>query len=196
MHTPINIGTEQDFDLAEIKDMYRLRARVFGERMGWEVTIFSGMEIDEYDALSPYYLIVRNSDGQLCGCVRIMPTEGPYMLKNTFPELLSGHVAPENPHIWELSRFAIRSDSKRNFGFTELVVNVMRELDNFANRMNISRYVIVTTTAIERLLKHIGIEMYRFGPPRRIGVEKTVALTIEVSERTHHVLFGDAEETV
>jgi acyl homoserine lactone synthase len=190
MKAKIKIGTRQDFELTELAEMYRLRAKVFGERMGWEVAILSGMEIDGYDALSPYYMSVHDASQELRGCWRILPTEGPYMLKDTFPELLHGQPAPEDPHIWELSRFAIDSDNDERFAFGALSLYAMREIVNFADQMGIARYVTVTTTSMERLLKRTGIDMCRFGPPVRIGIENAVALTIEMSEQTHVALFG------
>ena len=41
-------------DLAE---MHRLRYRVFKERLGWDVQVSGGMEIDEFDTLHPAYLL-------------------------------------------------------------------------------------------------------------------------------------------
>jgi acyl homoserine lactone synthase len=194
MKAKITIGTRQDFELAELAEMYRLRAKVFGERMGWEVAILSGMEIDGYDALSPYYMLVHGASSELLGCWRILPTQGPYMLKDTFPELLHGQSAPEEARVWELSRFAMVSGADGHFAFTELVLDAMRELEKFAGRMGITRFVTVTTTSVERMMKRTGIEMHRFGPPMRIGVENAVALTIEVSEQTHQALFGQVAE--
>ncbi|MGV2290716.1 acyl-homoserine-lactone synthase [Trinickia sp. YCB016] len=190
MKATIRIGTRQDFAMAELAQMYRLRAKVFRDRMKWNVAILSGMEIDGYDALSPHYMLVHGSSNELRGCWRVLPTEGPYMLKDTFPELLHGHPTPEDPRVWELSRFAIESDSEERFAFGDLALDAMREIVKFADRMGIVSYVTVTTTSVERLLKRTGIDMHRFGPPMRIGVENTVALTIEMSEQTHRALFG------
>jgi acyl homoserine lactone synthase len=195
MKAEITIGTRQNFELAQLSEMYRLRAKIFGERMGWEVAILSGMEIDGYDALSPYYMLIHGESNELRGCWRILPTQGPYMLKDTFPELLHGQPAPEDPHVWELSRFAIISNPQERFEFSGLALNAMREIVSFAGHMGITSYVTVTTTGVERLLKRTGIEMRRFGAPLRIGVENAVALTIEMSEQTHHALFDQVEET-
>lgn len=45
---------EHDHLLAE---MYRQRKRIFGDKLGWDVWITNGQEIDKYDALDPVYLI-------------------------------------------------------------------------------------------------------------------------------------------
>ena len=180
MHTAIRIGTRQEFDNDHINEMYRLRARVFRDRMGWDVPTIAGMEIDGYDALGPYYMLIQDGDRHVRGCWRLMPTEGPNMLKNTFPQLLDGNEAPVGRHIWELSRFAIETDGEQTFGFADLTMHAIQELVTFADRMGISRYVTVTTTAIERLLRRAGIEVTRLGEPMKIGVERTVALDITV----------------
>jgi acyl homoserine lactone synthase len=180
MHTAIRIGTRQEFDNDNINEMYRLRARVFRDRMGWDVPTIAGMEIDGYDALGPYYMLIQDGDRRVCGCWRLMPTEGPNMLKDTFPQLLDGQAAPLGRNIWELSRFAIETDGAQTFGFADLTMHAIHELVTFADRMGITRYVTVTTTAIERLLRRAGIEVTRLGPPVKIGVERTIALDITV----------------
>lgn len=195
MNAKITIGAQKSFDLDTLAEMYRLRAKVFGERMGWEVAILSGMEIDGYDALSPHYMLVHDERDTLCGCWRIMPTVGPYMLRDTFGQLLHGQSAPVSPSVWELSRFAIVTHEKSGFGFAKLALDAMREVVKFADQMNIARYVTVTTTAIERLLRKTGVETRRFGPPMRIGVENAVGLTIELGEKTHQALFEQLVET-
>lgn len=180
MHTAIRIGTRQEFDNKHINEMYRLRARVFRDRMGWDVPTIAGMEIDGYDALGPYYMLIQDTDRNVRGCWRLMPTEGPNMLKDTFPQLLGGQDAPLGRHIWELSRFAIETDGEQTFGFADLTMHAIHELVTFADRMGITRYVTVTTLAIERMLRRSGIEVTRLGPPMKIGVERTIALDITV----------------
>lgn len=196
MNAKITIGAQQSFNLDALAQMYRLRAKVFGERMGWEVAILSGMEIDGYDALSPHYLLAHDEQDVLCGCWRLMPTLGPYMLRDTFGQLLHGKPAPSAAHVWELSRFAIVSPEKCSFGFATLALETMREIVKFADERGITSYVTVTTPAIERLLRKTGIEISRFGPPIRIGVENAVGLTIELGEQTHQALFEQVAEAV
>jgi len=86
----IKVASRREFDSADLWAMHRLRTQVFKDRMGWEVPVIGGMEIDGYDAMDPYYLMIRDQEKGLRGCMRILPTVGPYMLKNTFPELLHG----------------------------------------------------------------------------------------------------------
>ncbi|MFX1675337.1 acyl-homoserine-lactone synthase [Paraburkholderia sp. A2WS-5] len=190
MQAAIRIGLRQEFDNEDINEMYRLRARVFRDRMGWDIPTIAGMEIDGYDALGPHYMLIQDNDGKVRGCWRLMPTEGPNMLRDTFPQLLHGQAAPAGRHIWELSRFAIESGNDHAFGFADVTMHAIHSLVSFADRMGISRYVTVTTTPIERLLRRTGIEVARLGAPVRIGVENAVALEIAVGAQTRNALFG------
>ncbi|HKU01088.1 MAG TPA: acyl-homoserine-lactone synthase [Paraburkholderia sp.] len=190
MQAAIRIGLRQEFDNEDINEMYRLRARVFRDRMGWDIPTIAGMEIDGYDALGPHYMLIQDDGGKVRGCWRLMPTEGPNMLRDTFPQLLHGDAAPAGRHIWELSRFAIESGNDHAFGFADVTMHAIHSLVSFADRMGISRYVTVTTTPIERLLRRTGIEVSRLGAPVRIGVENAVALEIAVSAQTRNALFG------
>lgn len=186
----IQIGMRCDFPTKDLWEMHCLRTRVFKERMGWDLPILSGMEIDGYDAIDPYYMVIRGQGGGVRGCWRLLPTQGPYMLKDTFPELLHGVPPPEDFNVWELSRFAIETNDPQGFGFAREVLNAMREITRFGDRMGIDNYVTVTTTSVERLIRRTGIAITRFGPPIQIGVENAVALKIDLGEQTRRALFG------
>lgn len=190
MSLQIQIASRREFPNHELGDMHRLRAKVFKDRMGWDVPLMSGMEIDGYDAIEPTYMMIREpASGCLRGCWRILPTEGPYMLKDSFPQLLHGQPAPEDPRIWELSRFAIETEGRHSFGFSEVAMESIGEIIAYGHRMGIAQYVTVTTTAIERLLRRAGVVTSRFGPPIQIGVENAVALYVDI-EKTYEALFG------
>ena len=47
-----------------LDDMFRLRKRVFADRLGWEVDCTEdGREIDKFDALDPAYIIGLDDEG-------------------------------------------------------------------------------------------------------------------------------------
>ena len=93
--------------LGELAEMHRLRYRVFKERLGWDVEVSGDMEIDEFDACRPAYLLQTDDEDRIQGCVRLLPTTGPTMLRDTFPLLLDGQPAPASDTIWESSRFGV-----------------------------------------------------------------------------------------
>lgn len=180
MALQITIAPRREFKSSDLWEMHALRARVFRGRLGWEVPVLSGMEIDGYDALEPLYMMMREPGAALRGCWRLLPTEGPYMLKDSFAQLLRGQPAPRGARLWELSRFAIESRGGAGFGFSEVTMESVAAIIAYAHERGIERYVTVTTTAIERMLRRAGVVTERLAPPLKIGVEMAVALFVEV----------------
>ena len=177
MNVNIELAARRHIARADLEAMHRLRARVFADRLGWDVDVIDGMEIDRFDQLDPHYMLVR-LDGILRGCWRLLPTVGPYMLADTFPELLEGRPAPRHPHVWELSRFVLETAGRQDQGFADSTIMAMQRVVGFAAHMGIERYVTVTTVSMERMLGKLGLEVLRCGDARLIGRERTVAIEL------------------
>jgi len=173
-----------------LQSMHVLRARVFKQKKAWDVSLIAGMEIDGYDALNPYYMIITQGAEQsyVCGCWRILPTVGPNMLAHTFPELLHGQPAPHSDRVWELSRFAIEVPEGGCFGFSHETAKAIHAIVDFAMSQHIEQFVTVTTVGVEKMLIRLGLDVSRFGPALQIGVERAVALRIELNEKTWQAL--------
>ena len=91
--------------------MHRLRDKVFRSRLGWNVRCLDGREYDEFDRFDPTYLIARTSRGEIAGCVRMLPADGPTMLGRVFPHLLIGRHLPahrEHPRTGIVTRRSCR----------------------------------------------------------------------------------------
>jgi acyl homoserine lactone synthase len=188
MTLQIKIAARRDFKSKDLWAMHALRAKVFSGRLGWEVPVLAGMEIDGYDALEPLYMMMREPGGSLRGCWRLLPTEGPYMLKDSFAQLLHGQQAPRDARIWELSRFAIETGGCGSFGFSDVTMESIEAIIRYGHALALERYVTVTTTAIERMLRRAGVVTSRLGDPLKIGVETAVALYVDI-EPTCAALF-------
>jgi acyl homoserine lactone synthase len=178
--------------------MFTLRYNTFFTRLGWDVeTTDDGQEIDQYDKDDrSKYILAKSPLGAVDGCWRLRPTLGANMLRDVFPCLLHGRPVPAAADAWELSRFAIATDrlsaaddaGNHQIGFGQLSVALMQESVRFAWENGIARYVTVTTTAIERMLKRQGVNIHRLGPPMRIGQVMTVACFIEIDDVTAKAL--------
>lgn len=87
--------------------MFRDRAIQFHDRLKWAVTVDeNGHERDQYDALSPLYVIWETPDGLHGGSMRFLPTTGRTMVNEHFLSLTGG-VRIESPLIWECTRFCL-----------------------------------------------------------------------------------------
>jgi acyl homoserine lactone synthase len=175
-------------DSRMVRRMFRFRHKVFRERLGWEVESRNGLEIDRFDELEPVYMVSQNDHKEITGSWRLLPTMGPYMLKDTFPQLLCGEPAPQDPGIWEVSRFATVTSSHRgraqaNLG--QVTFDMIRSLLPFAEEHGIRHYVFVTSVALERLVTRIGLPLRRFGDgqAQRVGKVLSVACWLDVNEQ-------------
>jgi acyl homoserine lactone synthase len=182
-------------DDSTLRAMFRLRHAIFHDRLGWDVTSDDGMEHDEFDEINPVYMIVKDDDQHVVGCWRLLPTTGPYMLKDVFPQLLAGQPAPMQPDVWELSRFAMLCDKSECAGFdwSETPRRMMQFVVRYAQENGIHRYVTVTSAAVERLLRKLGVNISRLGPPIRIGKVLTLACAVEIDQITELAVYGVPE---
>jgi N-acyl-L-homoserine lactone synthetase len=98
---------EFGMNLDLLASMFRLRRRVFRDRLDWTVSVSGDLELDVYDALNPTYLVMLSESREVVGCVRLLPTTGPTMLADTFPQLLAAEMPPRNSRILESSRFCV-----------------------------------------------------------------------------------------
>jgi acyl homoserine lactone synthase len=176
-----------------VDGMHALRYDVFRERLGWDIPAVGRRERDAFDDCNPVFVLARDA-GSVVGCCRLLPTTGPYMLKDTFPQLLGGRPAPADDDVWEISRFAVAKDGRRGFGFSTVPATMIRELVRYAVDHGIRRYVFVTTTAFERLLQHLRVHLERFSAPLQIGVEMSVALTMHIDTATIRATGAEAAE--
>jgi N-acyl-L-homoserine lactone synthetase len=169
--------------VSSLHQMHRLRKQVFNDRLGWSVAVSGDLEVDEYDALAPVYVLSETAGGDLLGSVRLLPTIGPYMLRDTFASLLDGLEAPSSELLWEASRFAVAKHSAKGDGGLacatyELLTGVLQ----FSLAHDIEAIVCVVDLRMERVLRRAGWCMRRLGPERRIGKTIAVAGRLDVSE--------------
>ena len=177
--------------------LFRLRHRVFRERLSWNVPSCEGEERDEFDTEHATYILSAANNGTVAGCIRLISTECSYMIEKVFPELLDGAPAPHAADTWEMSRFAFESEggAEGGWGFSGQVLALIRGAVDFAKQRDITRYLLVTTIGIERLMLHQGLHCYRIGTPKRIGGVMSVALALHVDDVTEQALAATRSET-
>src|SRR6204780_565585 len=116
----------------EMDAMFRNRALTFSERLGWDVTVKDGYERDEFDDANPLYLVsVDPNTNEYWGSLRLLPTTGPNMLRDVFPQLLDGDYI-ESATIWECSRICAvaapgqleRNGGGVNYVLSELILGI------------------------------------------------------------------------
>ncbi len=179
-------GKGQPEQIQLLDRMYKLRHAVFAERLRWTSLNSDQREIDLYDVINPVYLICRDPEGEVVGCWRLLPTTGPYMLKDIFPHLLDGALPPEQPDTWEISRFAIDPHWRdyHSLGAVGSVVGQMLlDLFDFSESNGITRIIAASDIRFDRILKRAGLATTHYGPPIRMENSYAVAGWADITPR-------------
>ena len=167
--------------------MFRNRAEIFGERLGWEVVVKDGYERDRFDELDPLYLVsVDPVTGAYWGSLRLLPTTGPNMLRDVFPQLLEEGEAVESATIWESSRICAVSapgqpDRGKN-GVGYVMSELIAGIGEVTLLAGLTQIVSVFDARILRVLKSVGCEPEIIGRPRRIGDVMAYAALFEPNQ--------------
>jgi N-acyl-L-homoserine lactone synthetase len=155
--------------------MHRLRKTIFKDRLGWDVTVSGELEVDEFDALGPSYVLSTDRYGAVNGCVRLLPTTGPNMLRDIFSSLVTKAAVPCDERMWEASRFAVSgSAATTEAGLSQTTYDLLIGVLKAGLSNGISTIACVVDVRMERILRRAGWQLDRLGSPRRIG--KTVAM--------------------
>jgi N-acyl-L-homoserine lactone synthetase len=154
-------------------EMFRLRARVFRDRLGWDVQVADGKERDKYDDEGPVYLIYADDESRkVRGSLRLLPTTGPTVLADIFCDTLPDAVHLRAPTIWECTRFCLEEDILSRRHREELLIAsavLIAALGDVAIRAGIESIVGNFDSTMLRLYRRIGCEVEVLGSTRRYG---------------------------
>jgi acyl homoserine lactone synthase len=181
-------GSERDAYPRIISSMHRLRATIFHDRLGWDVNVKDGLEIDEFDDINPLYLVAVDPTGtKVRGTVRLLPTTGPNMLRDVFPSLLPEKEIIESATIWECSRFAVDPEIETPMEghiISEATGELMAAVIEVGLLAGLTEVMGVFDARFIRILRAAGTPPLLVGKTQRIGICLTSVGLFEVSEKS------------
>lgn len=170
-----------------MREMHRLRARVFEERLGWDVEVRDGMERDMYDDLNPAHVVSLDDEGNVVGCMRLLQTTGPHMLADVFSSILDGEPPLRSAQLWEATRFCVdtkrlTSGKSRN-SISYVTSEVMVGAFEYAMKAGVLDAVAVIDPVMNRVLKRSGNGPYDYvGSAKPMGKVTAMAALMDCSE--------------
>lgn len=176
-----------------LRDMHRLRARVFRDRLGWDVKVVNGQERDQFDEHDPAHVICINPDGDVVGCMRLLQTTGPHMLADVFSPLLDDEPPLRSALLWEATRFCVDTDKLgRGRGpntISSVTSEVMIGAFEYAMEAGVQDAVAVIDPIMDRVLKRSGNGPYDYlGSPKSMGKVTALAALMDCSpERVQRI---------
>lgn len=156
--------SDYDYYRDDLDNMYRLRHTVFFEKMNWHVTSLNGLERDTLDEHNMYYLIYKDEQGIIRGCIRFIEMIHPCMFDQDFKGTLPNINDFKKSGYWETSRFAV--DTMLSSEYTlEMCKNVSKliliGLMEFGIKSkHVETYMTLTYPSVKRLLKQNGLFIY------------------------------------
>lgn len=179
-----------------LDNMYSLRCRVFRDRLKWDIHCTNNRDIDFYDRLNPVYAVATPDRRTATGCWRILPTTGPNMLRDIFPQLVENGPVPEGDGIWEISRFAVDTLTPTYESLASLhatTSELLIKLVEYGLANNIRNFVAASDVRFERILKRSGLTVKRLGKVHRIGKTPAVSGFIDVTQEQLDTLYDVAD---
>jgi N-acyl-L-homoserine lactone synthetase len=157
-----------------VDKMHRLRARIFHDRLGWDVRVVGGKERDKYDDEGPVYIIYADDEArEVKGSMRLLPTTGPTLLADCFADTLPDAALLSAPTIWEATRFCIDDrlldrGSPDGLFFASSVM--IAALGDVAVSAGIESIVANFDASALRLYRRVGCEIDILGCTLRYGL--------------------------
>ena len=170
-----------------IDEMFRLRAKVFGQRLGWNVEITDGREQDNYDLLDPLYALAVDENSRVVGTFRLLKTTGPHMLAEEFRELMPENMPFRSLVIWESTRFCVDTElaqERGKNGLSEITGILLSSLLEIGVYAGLTHILTVIDVRMERILRRAGCPIDRLAPPKHLGDVPSLAILMECSEET------------
>ena len=170
-----------------LDEMYRLRKRVFHDRLGWDVQVTDGKEIDLFDGLDPAHVISVDDQGHVVGCMRLLQTTGPHMLSDVFSSILGGEPPLRSSTLWEATRFCVdlnRLTTGRGRNTISYVTSeVMIGAFEYAMAAGVTDAVAVIDPVMNRVLQRSGNAPHGYlGAPTPMGKVVALAALMDCSE--------------
>jgi N-acyl-L-homoserine lactone synthetase len=116
--------------------------------------------------------------------LRLLPTTGPNMLRDVFPQLLDGDTV-ESATIWESSRICTagaRGRLEQNKNSTRILSELILGIGEVAVSAGLTQIVSVFDARIFRVLKAAGCNPQIIGTPQRIGAVMCYAGLFDTGE--------------
>jgi len=156
-----------------LDEMFRLRARIFHDRLNWDVEVIDGKERDRYDDQQPVYIIYCDDAARkLKGSLRLLPTTGPTLLADIFSDTLPDAVNLSAPSIWECTRFCLDDklwDGGREGEVVFACATLLEAVGDVALRSGVEAIIGNFDEAMLRLYRRIGCEVEVLGSTLRYG---------------------------
>ncbi len=130
----------------ELNQYFRLRKKVFCDKLKWVDVEFGDMETDHFDNRFNVYILHIDQDlNQVSGGVRLMPTNGPTLMHTVWKDMLPHENDFRSPNIWEATRFCVDEEisSRKSSFLNRTTLSLSMAVADFGHANDISNVIAV-----------------------------------------------------
>lgn len=181
-------GRESTYYPREMDAMFRARAAVFHRRLGWNVSVRKGREVDRYDAENPFYLVAIDEESDdVVGSARLLPTTGPATFGESFSALFEEPIDLASGTVWECGRFCIHPTA-RSSGSIRKAMRVSFEINlavcELGLRVGLTQIQAVYDQFMVKVYKHAAWRPTQMARSTRFGKLPAYVGVWDVTQRT------------
>ncbi len=175
----------QGYSLADPCDvgMFEDRRRLFVDTMRWDVPVRDGrFEIDQFDGLDAIYIADLGDQGDHRGSMRLLPSVGPHILADLFPELCTRAV-PRGHEIFEITRLCLPTlvGAKQRLIVRNTLISAMVD---HALASGIRTLTGVVRPSFRETVLAMGWDASPLGPEQLLGGMTLAAFSVEIDADT------------
>ena len=130
----------------ELNQYFRLRKRIFCDKLGWVEARSDNREVDRFDAMfNVYILYIDRDSGLVAGGVRLMPSTGDTLLHTVWADMLPNREDFRSPDLWEATRFCVDEEisSRKANLLNRATLSLSIGVADFGNANGISHVIAV-----------------------------------------------------
>lgn len=163
----------------ELQQMFRLRHRIFVERLGREALRSpDGAEKDQFDTTDAIYLLLID-DRTVIGCHRLLPTLKPHPISELFPHFCDLKGVPRARDTYEVNRSCVDLERLSADACRWARQAAMIGLMEFCIQAGIQRLSAVASPYTISHYLRCGWQLLPVGSPRELDGEMQVAVEIQ-----------------
>jgi acyl-homoserine lactone synthase len=162
-----------------LEEMFHLRHRIFVEKMGWEALRKPDrLEKDQFDNDDAIYLLLTRDDGTVIGSHRLLPTTGPHLFSDVFPQLCAVRGVQRGERILELTRVCVDEERLGKAAMENARKHLMTGVVEFCQRAGYEKVTVLVSTEILFRYLLIGLEIKPLGLPVEMDGSKHASAII------------------
>lgn len=174
----------------ELKKMYRLRHKVLVEGRGWtDLASDDKAERDEFDTRDAIYLMTVEENGDVSGCLRLIPSICKNLTSTVFSHLCDLRPLTIGADIYDASRIVVDPDW-RHKGQTNQAAEILCAWFEMGRALELSHYNGIIDTRFLHGAIAAGWDVRPLGTPTEVDGESVVALEFAVTDEQLAVVRG------